>query len=391
VDEVREVVASAERVKALGTRHSFTDVADSSGVLVALDRLPAGVRIDPDSRTVSVSAGTTYGVLGAELQRAGWALANLASLPHISVAGSVATGTHGSGDGNQSLAAVVTALEIVGPEGELRSIRRGDPDFDGSVVSLGSLGVVTRLELQIEPTYAVRQDVWTGLGWDAVEERFDQLTAHGYSVSLLTRFDDLGIRQLWVKSRADTGAPPAEVAGAVAADRTLHMLDDAPTNAVTEQGGVVGPWLDRLPHFKLGFTPSRGEELQSEYLVPRDAAVTAVRAMRHLSPHFALLLQSAEIRTVAADTLWLSSAFERDVVGLHFTWGQDVPAVLEALGPIEEALLPMGGRPHWGKVFRASARELAPLYPRFADFLALRARVDPDRRFANAFLDRVLG
>lgn len=390
VDEVREVVASAERVKALGTRHSFSDVADTPGVLVCLDRLPAEVAIDRDHRTVSVTGGATYGALATELQRGGWALANLASLPHISVAGSVATGTHGSGDRNQSLAALVTALEVVGPDGDLRTLRRGDPDFDGSVVALGALGVVTRLELEIEPTYEVRQDVYTGLGWDAVEERFDQLTSHGYSVSLLTRFDDLGIRQLWVKSRADQ-PPPPELEGAIPADRTLHMLDDAPTEALTEQGGVAGPWLDRLPHFKMDFTPSRGEELQSEYLVPRDGALAALDAMRRLAGHFAHLLQSAEIRTVAADGLWLSSAFERDVVGLHLTWVRDLPAVLEALGPIEDALLPLGGRPHWGKVFRAGAGELAPLYPRFDDFRALRERVDPERTFGNAFLDRALG
>jgi xylitol oxidase len=390
VEEVRQVVATAERVKALGTRHSFTDVADTPGVLVCLDDLPPGVAVDRDSRTVSVSAGTTYGALASELEREGWALANLASLPHISVAGAVATGTHGSGDRNQSLAALVTALEIVGPEGDLRTLRRGDPDFDGSVVALGALGVVTRLELEVEPTYAVRQVVYTGIGWESLDERFDELTSHGYSVSLMTRFDDLGVRQLWVKSRADQ-TPRVELAGATPADRPLHMLDDAPTEALTEQGGVAGAWLDRLPHFKMDFTPSRGEELQSEYLVPRDAAVAALHAMRRLAGGFAHLLQSAEIRTVAADDLWLSAAFERDVVGLHLTWVRDMPAVLEALGPIEDALLPLGGRPHWGKVFRAGAGELALLYPRFDDFRALRQRADPASKFGNAFLDRVLG
>jgi xylitol oxidase len=387
---LQAAVASTARVRALGSRHSFTDVADTSGILIALDELPTSVEVNPGSRTVSVNAGATYGTLATALEQHGWALANLASLPHISLAGSIATGTHGSGDRNRSLAGAVRGLDIVGPDGELRLLRMGDLDFDGSVVGLGALGIVTRLELEIEPTYDVRQDVYTSLSWDDLVDRFDELAGHGYSVSLFTRFDDRAVTQMWVKSRV-SGTPPLPVRGAVPAGHTMHMLDGAPTEALTEQHGVAGPWVDRLPHFKMEFTPSRGAELQSEYLVPRHAVGEAVDALRSLSVRFAPLLQSAEIRTVAADDLWLSSSYGRDAVGFHFTWVCDVPAVRGVLGPIEDALLPLQGRPHWGKVFLAGATELRPLYSRFDDFLALRDRVDPDRKFGNAFLDHCFG
>ena len=389
VEELQDIIAQAVRVRALGTRHSFTDIADTTGTLVSLERIPPDPIIDPAQRIVSVGGGASYGALAIALEEQGWALANMASLPHISVAGAVATGTHGSGDRNSSLAAAVQAIDLVGPDGRLRSLRRGQPDFAGSVVALGGLGVVTRLELDIEPSYLMRQDVYTGLTWSTLESRFDDITRSAHSVSLFTRFGDEGIGQMWIKSRSDAQVPVMDF-GTVRANRTMHMLDGAQTDAVTQQGGVVGAWLERLPHFRLAFTPSRGEELQSEYLLPRPVALEAIACLRELLPQFAGILQTAEIRTVAADDLWLSGSYRRDVVAIHFTWTRDMPALMRVLPSIERALLPLGARPHWGKVFCASARSLAPAYPRFADFLALRDRVDPERKFGNNFLQRTL-
>ena len=390
VEQVQDLVAGARRVKALGSRHSFSDIADTDGVLVSLEDLPVEVSLDSGTGAASVTGGATYGALAEALERQGRALAAMASLPHISVAGAVATGTHGSGDRNTSLAGAVRALDVVGPDGALRTVRRGDDDFPGTVVGLGALGVVTRVEVDTEPTYSISQTAYTGMTWDVLAEHFDDVTSHGYSVSLFTRFDDTQVRQMWVKARSD--APPVEaVTGTVASSETLHMLDGAPTQAVTQQGGVPGPWFERLPHFRMEFTPSRGEEIQSEYLLPRENALAGIEALRRLQPGFGHLLQVAEIRSIAADDLWLSCAYGHDTVGFHFTWVRDTDAVLAAVGPMEEALLPLGARPHWGKVFAAGATDLAPLYPRFEDFRALRDRVDPDRVFGNAFLDRVVG
>jgi xylitol oxidase len=389
VPELQELVAAADRVRPFGTRHSFTDVADTTGDLVSTLELPAEVDLDGTARTVRVAAGVRYGELAEQLQREGWALATMASLPHISVAGAVATGTHGSGDRTGSLAAAVTGLEYVAADGALRTTDRGDADFAGRVVALGALGVVTAVVLDVEPTYDVRQDLWTDLPWDDAVADLDALTSSAYSVSLFTDWTSGRVGQVWLKSRGD--APPAELAGARAATSTLHMLAGADVAAVTRQGGVPGPWNRRLPHFRLEFTPSRGEELQSEYLLPRAHAAEAIGRLRQLAPSFAGLLQVSEVRTIAADDLWLSGAYGVDTVGLHFTWVRDVPGVYAVLPAIEEALLPLGARPHWGKCFVAGADALRPAYPRFDDFRRLAQDADPTGKLRNDFLARHLG
>jgi xylitol oxidase len=388
VEELRELVVGLDRVRPLGTRHAFTDLADTIGDLVSTQDLPDTVEVDADRRLVRVAGGVSYGVLAERLASSGWALATMASLPHISVAGAIATGTHGSGDGTGSLAAAVAGLEVVGADGEVRTIVRGDPDFEAYVVSLGALGVTTHVMLDIEPTYDVRQDLYTDLSWDVAAEHLDELTASAYSVSLFTDWLSGAIQQVWLKSRG--AVPPADLFGSAPAAATLHMLAGADIEAVTRQGGIDGSWHRRLPHFRLEFTPSRGEELQTEYLVPRTEAPAAIERLRALAPSYAALLQVSEVRTVAADRLWLSGAYDRDVVGFHFTWLRDVSGVYAVLPAIEEVLLPLGGRPHWGKCFAAGSDALRPLYPRFDDFRDLAMRVDPVGKFRNAFLARCL-
>ncbi|MDN5768554.1 MAG: FAD-binding protein [Humibacillus sp.] len=390
LEQVQHLVANERRVRPLGSRHSFNGLPDTEGVLVSLENVPTMVTVDDVSGTAWVTGLSTYGVVAPALQARGWALGNLASLPHISVAGAVATGTHGSGDRSGSLATAVAGLDIVGADGSLRRVLRGEPDFDGSVVGLGALGVVVGVLLDLEPSYAVRQYVYTGLGWEQLAENFDAITASAYSVSLFTRLDEEGVFQVWRKSRDEEGDGRDGFFGARPATTTQHMLRGGPTAAVTPQLGVPGPWLERLPHFRLEFTPSRGEELQSEYLLPRGRALEAVELLRGLGPMLSPLLQSCELRTVAADDLWLSGAQGRDTVGFHFTWVRDVEGVFALLPAIEAALLPLGARPHWGKCFVTSAADLAASFPLMGDFVALRDRVDPERRFGNAFLDDVL-
>ncbi len=388
VQELQELVSGTERIRPLGSRHSFTDLTDTDGVLVSLAGLPQDVHLDAVAGTAEVPAGAAYGPVARHLQDHGWALHNLASLPHISVAGAVATGTHGSGDRSGSLTTAVGSLQYVAADGSLRRTSRGDDDFLGSVVALGALGIVTRLTLDIEPSYDVRQDLYTGIPWERVESEFDTLTSSADSVSLFTGFTDEGVRQAWLKSRSDTA--PDRLAGAPRATERLHIFADAPIDAVTDQTGQMGPWLDRWPHFRMEFTPSSGAELQSEYLLPRAAALPAIAALRSLQSRLEPVLRSAEIRTVAGDDHWLSGAHDQATIGVHFTWRLDPDGVYAVLPAIEAALLPLGGRPHWGKCFVATATELAPLYPRWDDFRALRAERDPTGKFGNAFLDRVL-
>lgn len=393
VDELQDVVAGARHVRALGTRHCFNDVADGPEALVVLDEIPPDVELDTDARTVTVGGGVRYGALAEHLHAAGWAVHNLASLPHISVAGAVATATHGSGDGSKNLAAAVAGLSVVGPDGSLREVRRGDDDFDGSVVALGALGVAARVTLDVEPTYDVAQEVLEGVPWDVVMQHYDELTASADSVSVFTDWQEPTIRQVWRKSRVTSSSGAGtDLFGGTPADSQRHMLPGIdPVNA-TQQGGVPGPWHERWPHFKLAFTPSNGDELQTEYLAPRRHAAGVFEAFRGLGPQIAPLLQVSEIRSVAADDLWLSSAYGQDVVGIHLTWVPRQSEVEALLPTIEAAIAPFDARPHWGKLFADVDRDLGRLYPRWDDFRALVARVDPEGTFRNDFLDRhVLG
>lgn len=390
VDELAALVRGSDEVKALGARHCFNTIADTGGIHVSTRALPAEVAIDAERGIVRVSGGIRYGDLALELDRQGWALANLASLPHISIAGAIATGTHGSGDRVGSLASAVAGLELVTSAGEVLTVRRGDPGFEGHVVALGALGIVTSVELDIEPSFQVAQTLYEDLPLDAVLDDLDSVTSVAYSTSMFTtwRRPDV-VDQLWTKRRVDApGAAPADVLGALPAREKRHPLPGVSAEFCTEQLGEPGPWFARLPHFKLEFTPSNGEELQSEFLVPRRRAAEAIGAIRALASRIAPIVQVCELRTIAADTLWLSPAYETDAFAIHFTWVKDQPAVEALLPVIQAELAPFSARPHWGKLFDvAHTRErLTQLYPRWDDFAALRARLDARGAFRNGFL-----
>jgi xylitol oxidase len=374
LDELREIVARAPRVHVIGSRHSFTGIGDGEE-LVSLEDMPGDV--EAGDGTVTVGAALRYGDLAGELDGRGLALHNLASLPHISVAGAVATATHGSGEGNGNLATAVAALELVTSEGDVVQARRGDPDFAGMVVHLGALGAVTRVTLDVEPAYEVAQHVFEDVPWEALPE----VLGAAYSVSAFTRWDI--VDSLWVKRRVDQ--PLGELPGRPATVE-LHPIPGLDATGCTPQLGVPGPWSGRLPHFRLEFTPSHGEEIQSEYFVARERAAEAIAAMRELGPDVRGVLQVSELRTVAADELWLSPQHGRATLGVHFTWRRDQPAVERALREVEAALLPLGATPHWGKLF------LTPPAPeRAEDFRALARRLDYRGAFRNAWLADSVG
>jgi xylitol oxidase len=392
VEQLQEIVAAAPHVRVLGSRHSFSDLADSAE-LVLLEGIAPDVVVDRAAQTVSVGAGVRYGDLAGALNAEGVALHNLASLPHISVGGAIATATHGSGDGNGNLATAVAGLELITSDGELLEASRGDPDFDGLVVGMGALGAVTRVSVAIEPSYEIRQRVFEGLSWDALFEHYDAIAASGYSVSVFTRWGD-AVDQVWIKSRADDAPEEIrdELYGAVAAKVDRHPIIGLDPVNCTPQLGVAGQWSDRLPHFRMGFTPSKGEEIQSEFFVARRHAVAAIEALRAVADRIRSSLMVTELRTIAADRLWMSPQYGQDTMAIHFTWEREPEAVLGALAHVEDALRPFGARPHWGKVFVARAADVAPLYERLGDFVALVERLDPRGAFRNAWLEeRVLG
>jgi xylitol oxidase len=386
VAQLQELVAKSDKVRALGTGHSFSRIADTVGEHVTLADLPPVVEIDEAAATARVSAGLRYGEITGRLHEAGFALPNLGSLPHIAVAGACATGTHGSGHANGALATAVSAVELVGADGEQRSVRRGDAEFPGSVVALGALGIVTSFTLDLRPTFDIRQWVYEGLPLEGAEE---SLVA-GYSVSLFTHWAGAGFEQVWLKQRDTDPEPPVRWLGATRAAAQVHMVPGVDPQHCTPQLGEPGPWHERLPHFRLAFTPSSGDELQSEYFVPRAALADALRAVDGARDRIAPALQVSEIRTVAADDLWLSPAEGRDTAALHFTWVPDTAAVLPAVAALETALEPFGTRPHWGKVFGTAPAKVASLWPRLPDFANLTLKHDPDGKFRNAMLETYL-
>jgi alditol oxidase len=387
VESLQELIARTDRIGFLGSRHSFNAIADSE-LLVDMRALPQQIEVDRDRLSVSVTGGTTYGALAPVLEEHGVALANLASLPHISVAGAISTGTHGSGATVGSLATAVSALEIIRADGDLVRITREDPDFAGSVVSLGALGAIVRVELDVEPAYEVAQSVVQHIPFSELTGGLRTAMASAYSVSLFTLWEG-DVTQGWFKARTDRPGSEFLLRAGTPASGHLHPLGLSPENS-TPQLGTAGPWFERLPHFRLGFTPSVGDEIQSEYLLDWEHGEAAIEAMLELGPSIREVLQVCEVRTIAADQLWLSPAYGRDTMAIHFTWRLEPPAVQAALAIVEAALLPLGARPHWGKVFLADRHYLAESYPMLARFAELAGRFDPRGAFRNDWLDALI-
>jgi alditol oxidase len=397
VADLQFIVASSTKVRAVGSRHSFNSIADTDGDLVSLADLPRLVELDPQARTVTVDGGVRYGELATRLHDNGWALANLASLPHISVAGACSTATHGSGVGNGNLATAVQAIEIVTASGDLVDVSRDDdPELmDAVTVGLGAFGIVTRLTLAVEPTFAVSQRVYEHLAMQTAIERLDEIMADGYSVSLFTSWGPDEIEQLWRKQRVADDSDDDDDAsspryGAMPAQREMHPIAELPAEPCTEQLGVAGPWHERLPHFRMGFTPSSGEELQSELFVARGDAPAAMRALVELHDVLAPVLKVSEVRAVAADSLWLSMCYRRDSIAFHFTWVQSWADVEPVLARVESALAPFAPTPHWGKLSTMGAEDLRAKFERLGDFERLADEWDPTKKFRNSYLDVVL-
>ena len=394
VAEAQEIVARSERVRAFGARHSFNAITDSPGALISVTRLDRVVGLDRERGTVTVEGGITYGQLGAWLHRAGFALRNTASLPQITVAGACGTATHGSGDTIGSLATAVAALDLIAPDGTVVTLAR-DRDgerFRGAVVGLGATGIVARLTLDVVPTFQLRQDIYEDLPLEALDDSFEALMASGYSVSLFTNWREARIDRVWVKRRVEDGVEtevPAALYGAA-----LQSPDSPPISSIGAGRyttlGVAGPWHERLPHFHTSALSDAGAELQTEYFVPRADAVAALRVVAGLRERIAPLLMASEVRTIAADDLWLSPYYERDSVAIHFTWHPDWAGVGALLPDIEAGLAPFGPRPHWGKLFTLPPDRLAARYPRLPDFRALLGELDPAGKFRNAFVERTV-
>src|SRR2546423_7497297 len=386
--DVQNYIKKNARLKVLGTRHCFNNIADSTDTFLSLRPMGEPIALDPQARTVTVPAAMTYGQLSPQLQARGFALHNLASLPHISVAGACSTATHGSGEKNGNLSTAVSAMEIVTANGDVLKLshQQDAETFSGAVVGLGALGVITKVTLDLQPAFTMRQYVYENLPLAEMQNHFDAIESSGYSVSLFTDWRNKRINEVWIKSRDDQGhafdAAP-EFFGAKRATRNLHPIAALSAENCTEQLGVPGPWYDRLPHFKMGFTPSAGKELQSEYFIPHKNALEAILAVEKLHEQIGPHLMITEIRTIAADELWMSPAYKQDSVAIHFTWKPEWPEVSKLLPIIERELGPFNPRPHWGKLFTMAPAQLQSRYEKLAAFIALAKKFDPQGKFHN--------
>lgn len=393
VEEVQKLVKQLKQYRALGTRHCFNRIADSTVNLISSRDLNKVISLDTNANTVTVEGGIKYGELAPYLDEKGYALHNLASLPHISVAGSVTTATHGSGVHNGNLSTAVTALEIVTASGEIKHFsKEKDPtEFYGAIVGLGALGIITKVTLSVQPRFLVRQNVYEHLPLAQLGPNFEKILSAGYSVSLFTDWQQDSVNEVWVKSRVDTEtAPSGDFYGATAATKNLHPIAANSAENCTEQMGVPGPWHERLPHFKMGFTPSNGAELQTEYFVPLKQGMEAFSAIAKMGSQISPHLFISEIRTIAADQFWMSPCRDQDSLAIHFTWKPDWPSVSKLLPLIEKELAPFNARPHWGKLFAMPPATLQSHYEKLNDFKKLAVGLDPQSKFRNEFLAKNL-
>lgn len=390
VSGVQDAVRSVASVRALGTRHSFNGIADSQTAQISTLGLK-DVRFDPAGKTVTVGSGIRYGDLAIQLEARGLALHNLASLPHISVCGACSTATHGSGLKNGNLSTAVTAVEFVTADGSVKTLsREKDGDrFAGAVVGLGAFGIVTHMTLAVQPTFQMTQIVYQDLPFSELEHQFAEIMGAAYSVSLFTDWQNGRAGEVWLKRRVDQGGtaePAPTFHGATLAKKKLHPILDHPAEACTDQLNIVGPWFERLPHFKLNFTPSSGQEIQTEFFVPFDRGYEAVRAIETLRDRITPHLFITELRAIAADDLWMSMAYKRPSLAIHFTWKPESAAVETLVHEIEAKLAPFSARPHWAKIYSLGTEQIKPLYPRFKDFQALVREFDPSGKFQNGYL-----
>ncbi|WP_163581470.1 FAD-binding protein [Gracilibacillus saliphilus] len=392
VKQLQQLVRQCDKLRVIGSRHSFNGIADSSENMVSLQKMNKIIALNRDNQTVTVEGGIIYSDLSRFLQKNGFALENMASLPHISVVGACATATHGSGDRNSCLSDSVHAMEVVTADGELIQFSReeNEEQLKGAVVGLGGIGIVTKMTLDIIPAFQISQYVFEQLPLAQLENHLDDIFSSAYSVSLFTNWQSDTINQVWLKQLHTEEKEPqsySDLYGAKPAIDHCHPIAGIEAINCTEQMGIPGPWYDRLPHFRIDFTPSSGDELQSEYIIPRQYAFKALTEINKIRDQIAPLLHVCEIRSIAKDELWMSPCYQQDSIGIHLTWKDDWESVQKVLPQIEEKLTPYHARPHWGKLFTMTKEQVQPLYEKLADFQQLLEHYDPKGKFRNDFIN----
>jgi len=390
ISRLQSVVSKASGVKVLGTGHSFSDIADTTQTQISIKNLSNEIEIDSIKKVALVPAGMQYADVCRYLEKRGWALFNTASLGEITVAGAILTGTHGSGSYNPILSDCVEGIEMVLASGEIFNLLREDSkEFSGFVVSLGALGVFTKLKLKIVESFSIKQFIYENIGMQSIAENFEAIFDKAYSVSYFSNWEKNTTGQIWMKFLDDNNLAelPSVWLGGNIANANQHPVKTNDPSPCTDQMGVSGKWLYRLPHFKLDCSPASGDEVQTEYLVNRTYVREYIAGLSNIGDEIAARVYATEIRTIKSDDLWLSGAHGRQTVGFHFTWKKS-DSLHKFLPKVEEILGEHDGRPHWGKLFSTPRENLMGRYPKYSHFEELLKKYDPDKKFRNSFINR---
>ncbi|MEU8519412.1 D-arabinono-1,4-lactone oxidase [Streptomyces sp. NPDC048577] len=409
-EELAEAVTKAAgdglRVKSVGTGHSFTAIAATDGLLIRPHLLAGIRRIDREAMTVTVESGTPLERLNAALAREGLSLTNMGDIMAQTVAGATSTGTHGTGRDSASLAAQIRELELVTADGRVLTCSEQGNDeeralFAAARIGLGALGVITALTFAVEPLFLLnaREEPMT---FDRVTSEFDALHAENehFEFYWFPHTDNCNTK------RNNRSAGPAAPTGRFSGWIEDEFLSNGVFQLACSLGRAVPPVIPSVAKissralsartytdipYKVFTSPRRVRFMEMEYALPREAAVSALREVKAMIERSPLKVSfPVEVRTAPADDIPLSTASGRETayVAVHLYKGTPHRAYFTA---VERIMTAHGGRPHWGKVHTRDAGHLAEVYPRFAEFTALRDRLDPDRLFANDYLRRVLG
>ncbi|KAI1700234.1 d-arabinono-1,4-lactone oxidase domain-containing protein [Ditylenchus destructor] len=338
VEEVQQIVRNANKLRVVGTRHSFSKIADSPNTMLSTLALKNIIGFDPTVPSITVQAGITYTDLNP-------------FLPNY------------------------------GPN---------DPELKAIAVGLGAFGVITQVELEVEPTFNLTNYVFVNMPEQDIYDHFDEIENLGYSVQLFTDFSTPGVwDQVWVWVRSDENSNVGNMQNLYGATRTheqVTAIEALPPTYLMEQGKEQ-PWYYGLVDYHLGLSGFDGAEIQSEYFMPYENAIPAIQAVSNFSDLIAPRVYTMLIRTIKGDDLWMSESFNETTVAIHFTWKPNMTAVMEVLPQIEQALLPYGARPHWGKVFAQGPETYLHRYPKLNQWKQLAETLDPTHKFRNKFLE----
>ncbi|MER6916383.1 D-arabinono-1,4-lactone oxidase [Streptomyces sp. NPDC000594] len=402
-DAIRRAAEDGLRVKTVGTGHSFTAIAATDGLLIRPDLLTGIRRIDRTAMTVTVESGTPLKRLNTVLAREGLSLANMGDIMEQTVAGAISTGTHGTGRDSASLSAQITEVELVTADGSLLTCSREEnPEvFAAARIGLGALGVITAITFAVEPLFLLRARE-EPMSFDRVTAEFDALYAENEHFEFYW-FPHTGNCNT---KRNNRSAGPADPPGAVRGWIEDELLSNGLLQVAGSLGRAVPPVVPALARvgsrvlsartytdipYKVFTSPRRVRFVEMEYAVERGAAVAALREIRAMIERSPLKVGfPVEVRTAPADDIALSTASGREsaYIAVHLYRGTPHRAYFTA---VERIMTAYGGRPHWGKLHTRDAERLAEVYPRFGEFTAVRDRLDPERRFGNDHLRRVLG